>query len=194
MQARGILLLNTQRRRIAMKTCSKCKTEKPLDAFPLSLRRKDGTRFGDGHRAVCKACDNAYAGRRKATLDDDALERKRQYHRRKSAEWMQRNHYIHRARIANLAAKRRGADGILTPKDVQIVWDKWDGKCWICGDVADQLDHYRPINKNAGGTNTADNVRPACKDCNHKRSHRWHGDTLAAQEAVLLRQLKELLK
>jgi 5-methylcytosine-specific restriction endonuclease McrA len=63
-----------------------------------------------------------------------------------------------------------------------------------CGYDATQLDHYRPINKDAGGTNTADNVRPACKDCNHKRSHRWHGEELATREAEMLKQLKELLK
>jgi len=165
-----------------------------MEDFHLSRRKKDGAREGDGRRAICKACGLNYDKERKSRLSKDALEKRRKYFQRKSAEWRARNPFLHKARINNLNCKRRGVVGILTPQDVQTVWEKWDGKCWICGDVADQLDHYRPINKEAGGTNTADNIRPICRECNQKRSHRWHGDILTAQEAVILKQLKELLK
>ena len=69
----------------------------------------------------------------------------------------------------------------------------WDGKCWTCGCIATQLDHVRPINRKAGGTNTADNIRPICQECNQKRSHGWHGDAIAEQEASLLKQIKEVI-
>lgn len=178
-----------------MRECNQCKQTLPKNAFYRSGFCKDGkARTGDGWRKVCKVC----AQRNRRTLHGGWPEEKRQAHLAAQAaytrEWMERNHFIHRARLANLTSKRRGADGVLTPQDVQAVWEKWGGKCWVCGDDATQLDHYRPINQDAGGTNTADNVRPACADCNHKRSYRWHGDALAAQEAAILKQLKELLK
>ncbi|HUS59432.1 MAG TPA: HNH endonuclease signature motif containing protein, partial [Planctomycetota bacterium] len=94
---------------------------------------------------------------------------------------------------ANTRAKQLELEGCIAQEDVLAVWKKWDGRCWVCGDVAEELDHFRPINPEAGGTNTADNIRPICRDCNHKRSHRWHGKAKAMKEATLLKQLKDLL-
>ena len=98
-----------------------------------------------------------------------------------------------RAKWANQRAKKLRAAGTLTQADVVTAWDLWRGLCWVCGCTADSLDHYRPINEKSGGTNTPDNIRPICRECNQKRSHRWHGETVAAKEARLLRQLKKLL-
>ena len=191
----GMLVSGNKRKDSAMRECNQCKQTLPKSAFYRAGFRKDGkTRTGDGWRKVCKLC----AQHNRRTLHEGWTKEKRQAHLAAQAAytqaWMKKHHFVHRARLANLAAKRRGADGVLTPQEVQHLWEKYNGKCWVCGDDATQLDHYRPINKDAGGTNTADNVRPACKDCNHKRSHRWHGDALAEQEAVILKQLKELLK
>jgi len=65
--------------------------------------------------------------------------------------------------------------------------------CWCCGRDAAEVDHFRPINKHGGGTNTADNIRPICRECNQKRSHKWHGEAVAKKESKLLKALKELL-
>ena len=98
-----------------------------------------------------------------------------------------------RAKWANLHAKRVGAVGILHANDVSECWESNGGKCWVCGFPAMELDHFRPINKAGGGANTADNIRPICRECNQKRSHQWHGEEIATKEAKLLRQLKRLL-
>ena len=73
------------------------------------------------------------------------------------------------------------------------VWQRWQGKCWVCGYPATEVDHFIPVNRLAGGTNTADNIRPICRECNQKRSHKWHNVGIAEKEAALLRQLKALL-
>ena len=91
-------------------------------------------------------------------------------------------------------ARRVGAKGKVSGKDVLAVWKMYGNRCWCCGQAATEIDHYRPINKKAGGTNTKDNLRPICRECNQKRSHFWHGDDVAVKEAGLLKRLKELLQ
>ena len=81
----------------------------------------------------------------------------------------------------------------LCEQDVADCWEKWNGMCWVCGMDADQMDHFRPINSGAGGTNTPDNIRPICKECNQKRDHGWHGEQIAVREAAMLKQIKELI-
>ena len=51
----------------------------------------------------------------------------------------------------------------------------------------------RPINNVACGTNTPDNIRPICAECNQKRDHGWYGEQIAMREAAMLKQIKELI-
>jgi 5-methylcytosine-specific restriction endonuclease McrA len=174
-----------------MKTCRRCEKRKPEDGFDLAGYRADGsTPKGDGRRVVCKACVSDARRKRMAEWPES----RREEVRRRTRAWQKANPYHHKAHQANLQAKRRGADGVLSPADVRAAWERWGGFCWVCGDAATQVDHFRPINRLAGGKNAGANIRPICGDCNHKRSYRWHGEDLAAREAVLLKQLKELLK
>lgn len=101
--------------------------------------------------------------------------------------------FYQKAAKANLHAKRVGASGTITEQEVSDVWQAWKGLCWCCGCEASEVDHFRPINKTGGGTNTADNIRPICRECNQKRSHKWHGEAIANKEAKMLKALKELL-
>ena len=176
-----------------MKTCTKCGQAKPPGDFHRSQRRKDGTRYGDGRRSICKECSVQYDkemreswtdARRKEIVKKNTEALKK---RLKDKPWYKK------AAAANLHAKRVGATGVLTREDVGAVWTAWNGRCWVCGVEVTEIDHYRPINGNGGGTNTSDNIRPICRECNQKRSHEWHGDDIAVKEANLLRQIKELL-
>lgn len=45
--------------------------------------------------------------------------------------------------------------------------------CWMCGRVADTVDHVKPLT--AGGLNIPANLRPACRPCNSSKGNRWHG-------------------
>ena len=109
-------------------------------------------------------------------------------------KWRKNNPISAKASYANSHAKHIGAIGVLTMEEVRVVWDQYGGNCWVCGDPANQLDHVIPLNKRGGGTNTPDNIRPICNECNQKRSHKWHGEDLANKEAELLKQIKQLFR
>jgi len=177
-----------------MKTCSRCKEEKPLAEFLKSKKNpKTGKRYGDGRRPVCKAC--AQAGwmkwrdlmseqERRAFMDDRAAKQK---------AWDKKRPFYQKAAKANLHARRVGASGMVTEQEVSTMWREWKGLCWCCGYEATEVDHFRPLNKCGGGENTPYNLRPICRECNQKRSHRWHGEAIANKEATMLKALKELL-
>jgi len=177
-----------------MKTCKRCGRQKPYEQFYKMPMRKDGaTPQGDGFRTVCRACtweDEKERRSRWPAAKRKAYKEKQQQCARR---WDADNPYAAKAAKANYRARKAGSKCRLSGQDVRIAWEKWEGRCWICGCVADELDHFRPTNKRAGGTNTPDNIRPVCADCNYKRSHQWHGIETAGKEAALLRQLKELL-
>ena len=177
-----------------MKKCKRCGKTKPHEEFPRPGFKKDGVTYkGDGRRCICKACVENARLARVAGWSEDRKKAYRAASRKRTRAWHKEKPHHDKARHANLAAKRKGVYGLLSPEDVQAVWEQWGGKCWICGHEAQQLDHFRPTNKRSGGTNTADNIRPACRECNHKRSHDWMGEDMAMKEAKMLKQVKELL-
>jgi len=177
-----------------MKTCKRCEVKKPEDEFYRSKWIKDKSRReGDGWRNICKACSLELRQERRKGWSKEKLARHKKKQQAYVRAWEKRNPVSVKARFANSHAKRAGARGRLTIAQVLDCWEEWGGKCWVCGFDADQLDHFRPINCGAGGTNTRDNIRPICKDCNWKRTHEWHGEDFAEQEAALLKQMKVLL-
>ena len=177
-----------------MRQCSKCSKAKPERDFSSSqMDKATGRRKGDGLRRVCKACTAKQQREYIASLPAgkrDAIRKKRV---KQVKAWNKNNPAYQKAAKANLHAKRVGAKGKVSGKDVIGVWDKYGDRCWCCGHKATEIDHYRPINKESGGTNTADNLRPICRECNQKRSHFWHGDEIANKEAELLKQIKNLI-
>lgn len=64
-------------------------------------------------------------------------------------------------------AKRRR----LTKEERRAVYDKMGGHCAYCGcelryeDM--QVDHVVPLGNSARGSDTLDNMLPACRSCNH---------------------------
>ena len=54
----------------------------------------------------------------------------------------------------------------------QQIFDAWNGICAYCGVPADTLDHVKP--RHRGGNTVADNLVPACRECNRdKGSEDW---------------------
>ena len=177
-----------------MKTCNVCKQEKPLGEFiKANKSKKTGQLYGDGRKSICLECSAVRKRKWIAAMSPD----KRRAFMARNAEaaklWSRKRPFYQRAMKANLHARRVGAKGTVTESDVVAAWKAWDGKCWCCGSVPTETDHFRPLNGASGGKNTPDNLRPICRDCNQKRSHRWHGETVANKEAKLLKALKELL-
>ncbi len=164
------------------KICKSCGAEKAISDYYV---RKDGWVF-----SRCKQCYLSSDKRR----GDFADHQHKEHARKQKAAWRSKRPEYDRAQKANSRASKMGVDGVLTPAQVRAVWDRWNGGCWICGQTANQLDHFRPLNKRAGGTNTPDNVRPICNSCNHKRDHGWHGEEVAIKEADMLRAIQEMLR
>lgn len=50
-------------------------------------------------------------------------------------------------------------------------WEFWSGKCWVCGDDAEDWDHVKPLTY--GGLHAIANLRPACKSCNRRKGGHW---------------------
>ena len=172
------------------KLCRVCNEKKPVSDFGKTRFRKHGeARVGDGYRTYCRACHALRAHKRRAAMTaEDRLAASQ-----KEAAWRSAHPHSLRARWANKHAKKVGAGGTLTESDVASAWDLRSGLCWVCGCPADSLDHYRPLNGRSGGTNTASNIRPICRECNQKRSHEWHGEETAIKEAQMLKDLKHML-
>ena len=166
------------------KTCRKCGHDKHESDFYFTRGRP---------RAICKACWLKGDKRRQEGVPPEVRAKHLAGERQRVKSWREKFPEYRKSQEANQRAARLGAMGRITPSDVLAAWQKWHGKCWVCGDHATQLDHVRPINKQAGGTNTADNIRPICGECNHKRSRLWFGMNKAEQEAVLLKEIKSML-
>ena len=175
------------------KQCSHCRQSKPVESFPVSDWKADGSaRKGDGRRSQCYQCRDR---RRKEIVAGWPEDRRQQASRKQqkfSRAWDRAHPHNVRSRQANQQARRRGASGRVSEDEVRLAWDRTSGLCWICGRTASEVDHFRPINKAAGGENTASNIRPVCHFCNHKRDHQWRGERYAMKEAAILKTLRDL--
>ena len=171
------------------KKCIGCGRVKPVTAFYKSPD-------GDGYRGRCGAChyerQKVAQAKKLNAMTQEELDAWAKKQTAKARRWDTAHPHGVKARRVNQRAKAGGIKGRITAEDVERVRKAYAGKCWICGDDGPEIDHYIPTNKKAGGTNTADNIRPICLECNRKRSYRWLGPGVAEKEAALLRQLKEL--
>jgi 5-methylcytosine-specific restriction endonuclease McrA len=52
--------------------------------------------------------------------------------------------------------------------------EMYGGLCYICGAVATDMDHVKPLAK--GGAHVPCNLRPICKSCNSKKGAKWPYD------------------
>lgn len=67
----------------------------------------------------------------------------------------------------NARASRMGASGRVTGEQLQRLWDKHEGRCYMCGSEAVGFDHVKALSR--GGRNTIRNMRPSCNPCNSKK-------------------------
>ena len=51
----------------------------------------------------------------------------------------------------------------------EFIFSKTKGRCSYCGRKAEEIDHIIP--RSNGGTNSANNLTPACRSCNEKKSN-----------------------
>lgn len=121
------------------------------------------------------------------------IERRREMHEanraednRKSREW----YYANRERAIATAlawikghptealahahktrAKRADAFSDVTPDELRELWARFGGRCAYCDAPATELDHVVPLSKS--GDNTAQNLVPACFECNRSKAAKF---------------------
>ena len=81
-------------------------------------------------------------------------------------------------KVSEYARRRRAR--VLAAATVPFTTDQlaqkmayWGNQCWMCGGVADSIDHVKPLAK--GGPHVLANLRPACMPCNSRKSAKWEG-------------------
>lgn len=175
------------------KTCPKCGVFQPISAF------KRNRSMPDGHSGYCRACDLVEVRRWKAANPDyvaayNAARRKPQLTKvcycgtvfvtaYPNFKYCQRHQNIkplaQRRRIA--AGRRRRIGTGHTRITSEVIFDRDNGICWICGgDVprnaakpdprTPSVDHV--VHASRGGTDTLDNVKLAHLGCNIRRGNR----------------------
>jgi 5-methylcytosine-specific restriction endonuclease McrA len=144
--------------------CTACERDRSIVEFS----NHNGGRYGR-----CKECHSAIRRRYYARAAEYFAEHERAAGR-DPADHRGYRHYSRDPDDVLLDAKRRRAarlrDAIREPYDRIAVFDRDDWHCWECGVELDEdnatVDHVVPIA--AGGADTFDNVRAACRSCNSR--------------------------
>lgn len=151
-----------------MKTCTKCRVVKPLDAFHRHATAPDGRQSHcqdcrRRHRAGYRA-DNAQAiaeqeraykeANRKAIAAQDRAYREVNPHKGWESRYRRR-------------ARRFGFEPVVETFTRADVVACYGDQCAHCGGLFEELDHY-PIPVNRGGHHTLKNCRPSCASCNDR--------------------------
>ena len=146
------------------KDCIHGGTPQPLSEF---YERKDG-HSADGHRGACKSC-----------MRPQGAARTRKYratpHGKKATKENNRRYYNTekgKAHSRLKSQKRRaniyGVDATLTQEQWEDILEQYGGKCAYCRSSENiTQEHIVPLSK--GGAYTANNIIPACWDCNYSK-------------------------
>jgi 5-methylcytosine-specific restriction endonuclease McrA len=155
----------------AVKRCSKCQEDKPLDAFPRDRSKPDG------RQSYCRDC-------RRVTNRRWVKENPKR-HRENTRRWQAANAEkvrdgVQRWRAANperawlstIATTYRTRGVPLDPAAEGHVLSLYGAACHYCGGDRSgpyqrQLDHVLPVSR--GGLSTAANLVPSCRSCNQAK-------------------------
>lgn len=178
-------------RREGQKRCSRCSNVKPLARFPKNRASPDG------RYSLCSICTGEAHRRRYMARRDESAAYARQYYLanrerilQSGRQWSQSNRDHHallkRYTNARRRAARRGSAGECSLRSFKSRWEYYGGLCWICGGVADEIDHVVALARN--GTNWPANLRPICRRCNQaKNTKNWrdvHGQRRSQLQAA----------
>ena len=150
-----------------MKTCSRCKVEKPLEDF-----NRDSSRT-DGRQSYCRPCSRAwYAENRDSHAENVRAwaianpERRAQI----SRDWVRANPDKVKLNKARRRACEAGALFIpMTPRELRRLYSQ---PCAHCGATEDMhRDHIIPLSK--GGPDTFGNSQMLCGSCNKRKGAKY---------------------
>lgn len=159
-----------------LKHCGMCNQDLPAttEFFHVS------DTYHDGFAYYCRECISEYYKARRRlngiTVEPGGIafytdEERRAKQRENSRNWRRNNPEKRRILSRNYQARKRGAGGKYTFKDIDSMWGTQKGLCWWCGiQLSDQyhIDHRIPIVK--GGSNSPSNLCLSCPHCNLSKS------------------------
>ena len=82
-------------------------------------------------------------------------------------------------------ARKYNVPGSITIEQLFARWEFYGGRCYICGKLAEAVDHVIPLS--VGGPNWPANLRPICAYCNSVKGATWPYDFVAARAISLSR-------
>lgn len=154
-----------------MKTCTRCKLQKPFAEFHSKSESKDG------YQTKCKQCFKEINLRWYTKNKEKRLKTSKEWYdnnkdRKKETQkqWVQNNLEKYLAGCCVRRNRRRcrelNAEGNFSAKDVKRIYDMQRGKCAGCGVKLKKyhVDHIIPLA--LGGTNWANNLQILCVACN----------------------------
>lgn len=169
-----------------MKTCTKCKIEKPFTEFSKRMAKRDGL------QSSCKACNAAhYADRRETIAAKRCLYRSANREKlaayqsayyaarpgklsAQNAKYYAENPDKYAAKTRNRRARINNAEGKHTAADIRAIFEKQCGICANCqtklfklGANKYHVDHIMPLA--LGGSNWPSNLQCLCPTCNLKK-------------------------
>lgn len=164
-----------------MKTCTRCKAEKPLDQFAKTetrcrdCNRERAREYRDKHPDRVKASQAKYAKtdkakvRTKRWLDAGGSEYQAEWQQQNrdrcaaaSRRWYYRNLDAERVRYTNNNNRRRDLTrGFVSDKDMRRLLAEC---CAECGAAGEHIDHIIPISR--GGRHSIGNLQMLCAKCN----------------------------
>jgi 5-methylcytosine-specific restriction endonuclease McrA len=85
-----------------------------------------------------------------------------------TAEYHREHPEVGRTKSQNYRARKFAAVGSFTSAEWLALVEAHAGRCAYCGEIGPlQADHRTPLSR--GGTNTIDNILPACQKCNARK-------------------------
>lgn len=127
--------------------CSRCGERKPATAQFFRYEK----RVLDRCKSQCRSCELAVRDRPAEVA--------------RALRWARSHPEAVKLREARRRARKLAVPNTLTRDEWQAILDYYGGRCAYCLKVAKlQMDHVVPFA--AGGSNSADNVVPACAACN----------------------------
>lgn len=173
---------------LTTKLCTKCQVERGIDQF------REDARYKDGYHGWCRSCRTAASrrshhkrrdanvARMRAYRERQGIEARREYRQRthdtekntaRCRRWAQENPEQRRALNSSGGARYRArkVEQFVEVVDPQVVWERDEGVCGMCGQAADradwQLDHIVPISK--GGEHSYANTQVSHPTCNRRK-------------------------
>jgi 5-methylcytosine-specific restriction endonuclease McrA len=160
------------------KTCTKCQTSKIYDDFHRDRTRKDG------YFPQCKTCTRLYRQsehgarlHREGNLRFQQTPKGKACLRRAQSKYQQspKGRLMYQQAARRRLARIADADMSLTDDDIRRVHEKFNHKCFNCGNTERlEIDHHYPLSMGFGLTE--DNAVLLCRSCNASKGNRMPED------------------